>query len=255
MLAERPAVVDRVARRVDGAAGLGLSCAVRAVTAPIAVASRAAAIVALVTSSCAAHVQLPAPPPGSAPSAVREAYWDAKRPVRVDKETTLSFSRSPLDFGLLGSRTTTTTLLLADGSAVAWPEDLLPAVDPASAAAEAIERSVTNSHVAEVAAGIGGGISAAGIVTMFAAPLAPGVAAQNNVLYVGAAALFAGLAAAPVLIVFGGAARAAKDDAFRAFSASLRERLALVANHAGGAADANPASDADVDPAKRRIEE
>lgn len=189
------------------------------------------AVVALVvvTSACAATQQLvvlPQPPSKDAPLAERDAYYEAKKPLGI--------AGAPNGVNQLGwlAPATFPILVLADGTKVADPTSLLPAVASDSRTAEATRkvgelRLFTNSvyTVSTLAMSIG-------LATLVVAPAALGGGVDPSgvvsVTLLGLAGTVGGVFGISWAAQLSEEAEAEKMAALMLYDADLRRRLGLV---------------------------
>jgi hypothetical protein len=197
----------------------------------------AALIAALALQGCAAHVQLPSPPPREAPPTQRLAFYQQHRPVALNTMTSVFVNR----YGYAGATTSVHGVLLADGTTVQMPEDLHPLVDPDSVTAQSAERS---QRARGVTAGVlAGGIAATGLGI---ALLIPALTSRSDRSSSGSSGVDSGLlwtsvglslagAVLALIAGYGPGATAAQErvNAFAALDASLRRRLDLCENGLG----------------------
>lgn len=194
-------------------------------------------IAALAVQGCAAHVQLPSPPPREAPPSQRLAFYQQHRPVALNTMTSVFVNR----YGYAGATTSVHGVLLADGTTVQMPEDLHPLVDPDSVTAQSAERS---QRARGVTAGVlAGGIAATGLGI---ALLIPAFTSGSDRSSSGSSGVDSGLlwtsvglslagAVLALIAGYGPGATAAQErvNAFAALDASLRRRLDLCENGLG----------------------
>ncbi len=182
-----------------------------------------------VTSACAATqtlVMLPPPPSKEAPLGERDAYYEAKKPLGI--------AGAPNAVNQLGwlAPATFPILVLADGTKIADPASLLPAVDSDSRTASATRkvsdlRLFTNSVYTVSTLGM-----SIGLATLIVAPAAlnGGVdpTGVTSVALLGLAATVGGAFGLGWATQLSEEAEAEKMAALMLYEADLRRRLALV---------------------------
>jgi hypothetical protein len=97
-------------------------------------------IVSLGLLSCQAHVRL-TPPAAGAPAEEREQTYNRLRPWTLGQVTQTQTVTSPDGQVVQSSKLVTNYMLLADGTLVYYPEDLIPVVPMDSPTAKAAEES------------------------------------------------------------------------------------------------------------------
>lgn len=194
-------------------------------------------IAALAVQGCAAHVQLPSPPPREAPPAQRLGFYLQHRPVALNTMTSVFVNR----YGYAGATTSVHGVLLADGTTVQMPEDLHPLVDPDSVTAQSAERS---RHARDIAGGLlTGGLVATGLAVALLIPALSstgdrgsggGSDVDGGLLWTSVGLSLVG-AVLSVIAGYGPGATASRErlNAFTALDASLRRRLDLCENGLG----------------------
>lgn len=171
------------------------------------------------------HVQLPTLQ-ANAPYAARANAYNQLRPVHLQYTTTVQYSR----YGAVQSTSTTATrLLLANGTSVYFPEDLLPAVGPntvTAVEAREAERSGTIGNTL-LWSGVLGSLVGAGVATAsFLANGGPGPV--NWPLFgVGSTLLLAGPITVTIGAVYRGNSALHRETAFQTYDQSLRINLGL----------------------------
>lgn len=198
-------------------------------SARFALASLAVVVIAAWTSACAATqtmVMLPQPPSQDAPLAERDAYYEAKKPLGI--------AGAPNAVNQLGwlAPATFPILVLADGTKVADPASLLPAVDSTSRTAEATRhvsdlRLFTNSVYTVSTLGL-----SLGLATLLIAPAALNGGLDPtgviSVSLVGLAGTVGGAFGIGWATQLSEEAEGEKMAALMLYEADLRRRLALV---------------------------
>jgi hypothetical protein len=204
----------------------------RTVTSRVVVATRALALVALAafTLACAATQQalvLPEPPSRHAPLAERDAYYEDKKPLGI--------AGAPNAVNQLGwlAPATFPILILADGTKVADPQSLLPAVDHDSPTATATRkgsdlRLFTNSVYTVSALGLSVGLGTIVVAPVLLAGGGGDPAAALSVTLFGLAGTVGGAFGIGWAAQLAEEAEAEKMAALLLYEADLRRRLALV---------------------------
>ncbi len=196
-----------------------------------------AAVVVVVVAGpgCPAHVMLDAPPPASAPEALRTSYYEQHRPEPPERGEFAVRTRMFEDKPTF----TRKAVHLHNGVRVAYVEDLRPLVVDGSATAAAIDASVDARGRADVitgagmaTAGVGAG-AGAGLVASYL--LEQGLNDQGNSLdarfVAGVGAILVGVVGGGALVTWGMSVRDDEEDArtraFTTLDAALRNKLAL----------------------------
>jgi hypothetical protein len=186
--------------------------------------------VSLSLTGCAAHVAFPRAPPRDAPYVARVQAYNAYRPLAVQYTTTVSNSR----YGGSSVSTVATGLLLANGTRVVYPEDLIPlAGDPSPMTNMARETlRVQSIGTALVWSGfgallVGTGLVVGGFMSLFTGSVSGNSAALPLMVTGGAFML-----TAPIILTligggFGVAAARNRETAYQLFEPSLRQNLGL----------------------------
>lgn len=184
-------------------------------------------------AGCASHVTLPAAPGKDASFSERRAFYDKAKPVNVKQavperafgtlETIFDPPRLPL--------------MLADGTQVSYPEDLLPVLEASSPGALAASASASKRSTGETLSWGGGALGVAGMATTAGIVL---YSFNNDVpvevaFVVGAVGFGVGLVGGVTNVIgsfFSRAAKAQRDTAFTNYDESLLSRLA-ISRHQG----------------------
>lgn len=176
----------------------------------------------LALQACAAHVQLPPTPDRTAPLPTRVGAYNALRPTATQTTQTITMNR----YGMVtGASTSLDFIMLANGTQVAYPDDLVPLVDANSVTAVAANQSAS-------ARGVGRGLVGGGIGGMLLGTvlLIPAFTSDDgNALLYGSIGLFtAGLVVYLIgQIGFLSSSASERVRAFMTYDNSLRERLGL----------------------------
>jgi hypothetical protein len=179
-------------------------------------------------TGCMGHLALPAAPPREASYPMRVQAYNNFRPLAIQYTTVVSTGR----YGTSAS-TSATGLLLANGTHVTWPEDLLPLVGPSSPMAyEARETHRVQSIGAALSlSGMGGvflgvGLFAAGVAMLFSGSHAGETI--GGPLAIGGATV---TLTAPIPLIIGlgfsGAGARHRETAYQLYDQSLRQNLGL----------------------------
>ena len=171
------------------------------------------------------HVQLPTLR-SDGPYAVRANAYNQLRPVHLQYTTTVQYTR----YGSVQSTSTTATrLLLANGTSVYFPEDLLPAVGPNSVTALEAREADRAGTIGNTLlwSGVLGSLVGAGVAT--AAFLSNGGPGPVNwpMFGVGSALLLAGPITVTIGAVYRGNSAIHRETAFQTYDQSLRLNLGL----------------------------
>ena len=189
----------------------------------------------LALEACGAHVQLPTTPDRTAPLPARVGAYNTLRPTSTQQTQHITVNR----YGqVMSASTSLDFLMLADGTQVAYPEDLNPTVDANSTTAQAALRSQSARSTGSwlMAGGLVGSLLGAGLMvpgilnavgtTDYATGRSePG---DNTLLFTSIGIFSAGLVAYFIgQIGFLSPAASERVRAFSTYDNSLRERLGL----------------------------
>lgn len=211
-------------------------------------------VVALWVQACGGHVhlQLPPAPDRSAPREARVAAYHRYRPTEAMHTHHLTVNR----YGqVLSAATSLNFVMLADGTQVAYPEDLSPLVNPTSATVQAARESA-NFRGPSTWLYWGGGAATIGGMFLFIPAVVvaedeydsrgvrtPG---DNSLMWMSAGVVGTGLVAMLVGALLGMHASSQRQRAFTTYDSSLRERLGLCSD--GIQIDDCPDADASAAP-------
>ena len=177
------------------------------------------------------HVQLPPAPPREAPLPVRVQAYNRFRPVAMQETLTIQMNRYG---GVTNSSTTLDNVRLADGTAVVYPEDLAPMVDPSSVTAQASRRSVALREPGLWLEAGGGLALLVGLGMVFPAALTTtdnpdGTTTRGDsaLLWTSVGFMSVGLIAALIGLGYSAGSSSERQRAFMTYDNSLREHLGL----------------------------
>lgn len=189
---------------------------------------------ALAAQGCGVHVQLPSAPDRSAPVQHRYSFYQQHRAAAMQTTTRYTVNQ----FGMVtGASTSLDSLVLANGTAVQYPEDLHPLVDPDSPTAQSADRARRARRISTglVAGGVAGMLlGVALLIPALTSSVDYGSSADierdgSNALLWSSLGVLTASTVVYFVGLFGPGATASQErvNAFTALDASLRRRLGL----------------------------
>jgi len=190
-------------------------------------------VMSLWVEACGGHIQFPPTPDRSASRETRVAAYNRYRPTEAMHTQHLTVNR----YGqVLSASTSLNFVMLADGTQVAYPEDLSPLVNPTSVTAQAARESANFRAPAAWLYWGGAASTLAGLALLIPAASAsadeydargmrtPG---DDTLFWTSVAVMSTGLVAMLIGGLLGTRSSSERQRAFMTYDTSLRERLGL----------------------------